>query len=64
MYLFILCCMRSLKNLSFVYVNLINCIVYLGSGLGRGAAWYGNPLTYSMSGLNQALQCYLDGEFH
>ena len=31
-YLFILCCMRFSKNLSFVYVNSINCIVHLGSG--------------------------------
>ena len=51
-YLFILCCMRSSKNLSFVYVNSMNCIVYLGSSSGGGGAWYGNPLIYSMSDLN------------
>ena len=60
LYLFILCCMHSSKNLSFVYVNSINCIVYLRSGLGGDGTWYDNPLTYSMSSLNWALQWHLD----
>ena len=55
-YLLIFCCMHFLKNLWFVYVNSINCMVSCGSGSNGGGAWYDNLLTYSISGLKQALQ--------
>ena len=55
MYLLIFCSMCSIGNLSFVYVNSMNYIVYLGLGSVGCRAWYGNPLTYSIYGLNGVL---------
>ncbi len=46
-------------NLSFVYVNSINCIVRLSSWDGGGVLWWGSPLIHGLSGLNLALQCHL-----
>ena len=43
------------ENLSFVYVNSINCMVRLSSGFRGGGLWYGRPLMHSISGLNLAL---------
>ena len=64
-YLFILCCMSASKNLSFVYVNLINYIVYLGSGSGGGGVWYGNEVgliyKFAISKLNDPLSAYFVG---
>ena len=47
------------ENLSLQYVNSINCMVRLGSISVGGSAWYGNPLTHRMSGLNLELQWHL-----
>ena len=47
------------ENMSFVYVNSINCIVRLLSGFRGGGLWYGRPLMQSISGLNLALQWHL-----
>ena len=38
MYLLILWCIRSSKNLLFMYVNPINCIVYCEFGSVQGEA--------------------------
>ena len=43
------------ENLSLQYVNSINCILRLFSGLFGGSSWYGSPLTHMISGLNLAL---------
>ena len=47
------------ENLSFVYVNCMNWIVKLSSGLSGGGLWYGRPLMHSMFGLNLALHWHL-----
>ena len=52
MYLLVFCCMCIIGNLSFVYVNSMNCIMYLGSSFVESGAWYGNPLIYSIFDLN------------
>ncbi len=54
-YLIIFLPIVSGENLSFVYVNSINCMVRLSSGFSGGGLWYGRPLMHSISGLNLAL---------
>ena len=49
----------SCENLSFVYVNSINCMVRLSAGSVGGVLWCGSSLTHSKSGLNLALQWHL-----
>ena len=48
--------MVSCENLSLQYVNSINWILRLSSGIVGGFAWYGSPLTHMISNLNLALQ--------
>ena len=45
-YFWILLLIASGENLSFVYVNSINCIVKLLSGFSGGGLWYGRPLIH------------------
>jgi hypothetical protein len=47
--LYLLCFVSSVygENLSFQYVNSMNCMVRLGSMSVGGSFWYGNPLTHS-----------------
>ena len=49
----------SCGNLSFVYVNSINCTVRLYVGCGGGVFWCGCPLIHNRSSLNLALQWHL-----
>jgi hypothetical protein len=53
--LFIISC----ENLSFVYVNSINCMVRLSAGSVGGVLWCGSSQTHSKLGLNLALQWHL-----
>ena len=48
--------MVSDENLSLQYVNSINWILRLSTGVVGGFAWYGSPLTHMISGLNLTLQ--------
>ena len=58
-YFWIFLLIVSRGNLSFVYVNSINCIVRLSAGAGGGVLWWGSPLIHIRSGLNLALQWHL-----
>jgi hypothetical protein len=49
----------SCENLSFVYVNSINCMVRLSIGFIGGVYWCGSSLIHSKSCLNLALQWHL-----
>ena len=49
----------SYENLSFVYVNSINCMVRLSVGCSGGVLWCGSSLIHKMSGLKRALQWHL-----
>ena len=53
-YFAILRVMVSGENLSLQYVNSINWILRLFSGVVEEFAWYGNPLTHMMSALSLA----------
>jgi hypothetical protein len=53
-YFCILLFIVSCENLSFVYVNSINCMVRLSAGSVGGVLWYGSSRTHSKSGLNLA----------
>src|ERR1700738_3681779 len=55
-YFWILLLIVSCGNLSFVYVNSINCTVRLSVGCDGGIFWCGNSLIHKRSGLNLALQ--------
>ena len=46
-------------NLSFQYVNSMNCVVIPVVGVSVGGWLYGCPMTHSMSDLNLALQWHL-----
>jgi hypothetical protein len=58
-YFRILLLIVSCENLSFVYVNSINCTVRLSVGCVGGVFRCGSPLMHSRSGLNLALQWHL-----
>jgi hypothetical protein len=58
-YFWILLLIVSCGNLSFVYVNSINCTVRLSVGCGGEVLWCGNYLIHRRSGLNRALQWHL-----
>src|ERR1700738_598924 len=58
-YFWILLSIVFCGNLSFVYVNSINCTVRLFVGCGGGVLWCGSSLIHRRSGLNRALQWHL-----
>jgi hypothetical protein len=51
--------MVSYGNLSFVYVNSINCIVRLSDRCAGGVPWCGSSLIHRRSGLSLELHWHL-----
>ena len=53
-YLACLCVMACLGNLSWLYVNLMSSIVWLGDGAMSVCALFGAPIMHRMSGIKLA----------
>ena len=54
LYLACMCVRACLGNLSWHYVNLMNCIMCRGDGSKGVGVWFGAPSTLSIYGLNLA----------